>query len=56
MLERPILSLRLRRLIFIPTTWKKFSNAEQINNLFDDRPMEDALWTQLKQSNILAER
>jgi very-short-patch-repair endonuclease len=56
MLERPILSLRPRRLIFIATTWRKFSNAEQINDLFDDSPLEDALWTQLKQTDIRAER
>ncbi len=56
LLERPILSLRPRRLVFIPTTWEKFRSAEQINDLFDDSPLEDALWQQLKRSLIQAER
>ncbi len=37
-LDRPILSPRPRRLVFIPTTWGKISRAEQINDLFDDSP------------------
>jgi very-short-patch-repair endonuclease len=56
MLDRPILSLRPRRLVFLPTTWEKFSRAEQINDLFDDSPLEDALWQQFKRSMIHAER
>jgi very-short-patch-repair endonuclease len=55
-LDRPVLSLRPRRLVFIPTTWEKFSCAEQINDLFDDSPLEDALWLQLKRLLIQAER
>jgi len=55
-LDRPILSLRPRRLVFIPTTWEKFSRAEQINDLFDDSPLEDALWQQFKCLLIQAER
>jgi very-short-patch-repair endonuclease len=56
LLESPILSLRPRRLVFIPTTWEKFNRAEQINDLFDDSPLEDDLWQQLKRSLIRAER
>jgi very-short-patch-repair endonuclease len=56
MLYQPILSLRPRRLVFIPTTWKKFTYAEQINDLFDDSPLEDTLWQQFKSSQIQAER
>lgn len=56
MLDRPIRSLRPRRLVFIPTTWEKFHRAEQINDLFDDSPLEDALWQQFKYSLIHAER
>ena len=55
-LDRPILSLRPRRLVFIPTTLGKFSRAEQINDLFDDSPLEDALWQQFKRLLIQAER
>ncbi len=53
---RPILSYRPRRLVFIPTTWEKFDNAEQINDLFDGSPLEDRLWKALKYISILAER
>jgi very-short-patch-repair endonuclease len=52
----PIISLRPRRLSFFPTTWKKFILAGQINDLFDGSPLEDHLWSELKGSNILAER
>ena len=55
-LDRPILSLRPRRLLFIPTTWEKFRLAEQLNDLFDDSPLEDALWRELKRLLIRAER
>ncbi len=55
-LDQPILSVRPRRLVFIPTTWDKFSYAEQINDLFDDSPLEDALWQQFKRLFIQAER
>lgn len=53
---RPIVSYRPRRLVFIPTTRRKFENAEQINDLFDGSPIEDRLWKTLKQNGILAER
>lgn len=52
----PILSLRPRRLLFIPTTWEKFTRAEQINDLFDDSPLEDKLWREFKKLRIAAER
>ena len=55
-LDQPILSPRPRRLVFIPTTWEKFELAGQINDLFDDSPLEDALWQQLKRLSIQAER
>lgn len=45
-----------RRLIFIPTTLEKFHQAEQINDLFDESPLEDELWRSLKSAQILAER
>jgi very-short-patch-repair endonuclease len=55
-LDRPILSLRPRRLVFVPTTWEKFSHADQINDLFDDSPLEDVLWRHFKRLLIQAER
>jgi very-short-patch-repair endonuclease len=55
-LDRPIISFRHRRLVFIPTTWKKFIAAEQINDLFNESPLEDLLWERLKELSINAER
>lgn len=55
-LDQPILSARRRRLVFIPTTWSKFSNAVEINDLYHDSPLEDHLWGVLKEINIHAER
>lgn len=52
----PVLSHRPRRLLFIPTTWEKFEHAEELNDLFDDSPLEDALWAGLKQLQLSAER
>ncbi len=54
--EVPIPSYRPRRIVFIPTTWEKFERAEQINDLFDDSPLEDQLWSELKRLSIEAER
>ncbi len=42
--------------MFVPTTWEKFNAIEQINDLFDDSPLEDRLWKTLKISEIQAER
>lgn len=55
-LPEPILSRRWRRIIFIPSTWTKFMNATEINDLYDDSPLEDRLWTEFKRNDILAER
>jgi very-short-patch-repair endonuclease len=55
-LPQPIYSRRLRRIVFIPTTWEKFINASEINDLFDDSPLEDRLWAEFKRLKILAER
>lgn len=53
---QPIPSHRLRRIVFIPTTWTKFAEAEEINDLFDDSPLEDTLWRHLRRERISAER
>lgn len=55
-LPKPISSRRWRRIVFIPTTWGKFSNAEEINDLYDESPLEDVLWAQFKRVHISAER
>jgi very-short-patch-repair endonuclease len=55
-LELPIPSLRPRRLVFVPTTWQKFNQATQINDLFDDSPLENRLWDDLKHIKVNAER
>jgi len=55
-LPKPILSRRWRRIVFIPTTWEKFSSAVEINDLYDESPLEDRLWAELKRLQISAER
>ena len=55
-LPQPIFSRRRRRLIFIPTTWEKFRTAVEINDLYDESPLEDRLWAELKRVAIQAER
>ncbi|MCL6436449.1 MAG: hypothetical protein K6T90_20020 [Leptolyngbyaceae cyanobacterium HOT.MB2.61] len=47
-LARPIVSNRLRRITFIPTTLKKLKAAKEINDLWDESPLEDRLWQELK--------
>ncbi len=47
-LSEPILSFRPRRLSFVPTTLEKFNSATQINDLFNESPLEDMLWQELK--------
>jgi len=55
-LPRSIPSARWRRIVFIPTTWTKFARAEEINDLFDESPLEDALWVEMKALQVRAER
>ena len=55
-LPAPIPSRRLRRIVFIPTTLSKLQAATEINDLFDDSPLEDDLWLALKQQRIPAQR
>ncbi len=55
-LPDPIFSRRLRRITFISTTWSKFINAVEINDLYDASPLEDLLWAQLKRLQIQAQR
>ncbi len=55
-LPSPIRSQRLRRIVFIPTTMAKLRDATEINDLFDDSPLENKLWAALKGVRIPAER
>lgn len=55
-LPKPILSRRYRRIVFIPTTWSKFIKAVEINDLYDESPLEDRLWAIFKRWKISAER
>jgi very-short-patch-repair endonuclease len=55
-LAMPIRSTRPRRLVFVPTTWRKFRTAQVINDLFADSPAEDRLWDEFKRREIDAER
>ncbi len=52
----PIYSRRRRRIVFIPTIWRKISTALEINDLAHGSPLEDRLWAAMKQENIDAER
>lgn len=47
-LDTPVPSARWRRLVFIPTTWTKLTTASEINDLYDNSPLEDVLWAALK--------
>ena len=51
-LPRPILSRRRRLIVFIPTTWQKFINAVEINDLYHESPLEDRLWAELKRLGV----
>lgn len=55
-LSRPIFSRRYRRIVFIPTTWEKFTAAAEINDLYDGSSLEDRLWAEFKRHRIAAER
>jgi very-short-patch-repair endonuclease len=55
-LLRPIHSRRWRRIVFIPTTLAKFHDASEINDLYDESPLEDKLWAAMKRIGITAER
>jgi len=55
-LPAPIHSRRWRRIVFVPTTWRKFSQAVEINDLFDESPLEDRLWADLSLLEMAAER
>ncbi len=53
-LERPIPSLRWRRITFIETTWDRFAVAQEINDLFASGA--DGLFVTLKEAGFRPER
>ncbi|MGC9522683.1 MAG: hypothetical protein ACP5HG_12485 [Anaerolineae bacterium] len=52
--EPPIPSLRWRRITFIETTWDRFNDAEEINDLYASGA--DGLYVTLKESGFFPER
>ncbi|WP_420628219.1 hypothetical protein [Candidatus Leptofilum sp.] len=56
-LPQPIVSLRWRRITFLHSTWDRFQDATEINDLFvDGEPYVDRLYATLKEKGIQAER
>jgi len=56
-LERPIVSLRWRRISFIYTTWDRFVDSTEINDLFvEGTPYVDRLYYALREAGIFPER
>ena len=55
-MPKPIISRRWRRIVFIQTTWEKFINAVEINDLFHGSILEDKLWAEIKRMQIEVER
>lgn len=54
---RPIVSLRWRRVTFIHTTWDRFQDATEINDLFiEGGPYVDRLYAVLKDRSLYADR
>jgi hypothetical protein len=55
--ERPIVSLRWRRITFLHTTWDRFQDATEINDLLlDGGAYIDRLYATLKERGVKAER
>jgi very-short-patch-repair endonuclease len=55
-LPKPIVSKRLRRIVFIETTSSHLLHANEINDLFHESPIEEKFWSALKAERIDAER
>jgi very-short-patch-repair endonuclease len=55
-LPKEIISIRHRRLLFVPTTIEKLLSAREINYLFNDSPLEDIMWARFMEYQINAER
>ncbi len=55
-LPNPIPSRRLRRIVFIPTTYERLLRAQEINDLFKISPIEEKLYFTLKNAGLPPER
>ena len=55
-LERPIVSDRPRRILFIPTTFDRLHRCREINELFTGSRIEDLLFEQLRRLDLTPER
>lgn len=55
-LPRPIISRRARFLVFLSTTLEKLHGADELNDLWHESPLEDEMWSGLKNEGIEAER
>jgi len=55
-LPEPVVSLRRRRIVFIPTTMHQLQTSLEINDLYGESPLEEALWKRLRELRIRAER
>jgi hypothetical protein len=56
-LERPIISLRWRRVTFVHTTWDRFQDATELNDLFiEGAEYVDRLYITLKERGLHPER
>lgn len=56
-LRRPIVSLRWRRITFMHTTWDRFQDAIEINDLFiEGGEYVDRIFATLKENGVRAER
>jgi len=55
-LPRSIPSLRWRRIVHIPSTYRKLMGAREINDLYDTSPLEDTMYRALKRKKIRPER
>jgi very-short-patch-repair endonuclease len=53
---QPIYCQRRRPVVFIPTVWAKFQAAREVNDLFNQSPLEDRLWDAFKGQGVAAER
>lgn len=54
--EPPIFSKRGRRVLFLWSTWEKFSGAHEWNDLFHQSAAHDKLWEAFKRADLDVER
>ncbi len=52
----PIISLRPRRILFIPTSEEKFFSSKEINFLFNNSSLENKFWNEMMKNSMYAER